>query len=177
MGKSHPRSRHRGSRFYLMNACIALVLHIFYWLAISDRLATSHQQNYNLEATEKFPRIAILCYHLIWMTWIIEKITWGVHQPNFLQVALGIVFFLPGMSLVAWAMRSNPYFMPNLAYPERIVRSGAYKFSRHPGYIGFVLMSGSLSLILGHSTGVFPLLAYWVMLGIRAKQENRLLYE
>ncbi len=159
-----------------MNACIAFVLHIFYGMAINDKTIVSHRQNYNMERMDTFPKIAVSCYHSIWLTWFIEKIIWGVERPIFPQIALGVAFFLIGAILSAWAMRSNPFFMPNLYLPSRIISTGAYRYFRHPGYLGMVLMSGSTFLILGHNLGIFPLCAYWTMLAIRVRQENRLLY-
>lgn len=176
MGKPYPRRGHCWSRFYLMNACIALVLHIAYWLSIGDKVAPSHRQNYNAERMDAFPKIAVSCYHLIWMTWLIEKAIWGVTQPSPLQVGIGIALFVPAMSLVVWAMQSNPFFMPNLYLPPRIIEAGPYRYFRHPGYLGMFFMAGATYLILGHFAGVFPLSAYWIMLGIRVRQENRLLY-
>jgi protein-S-isoprenylcysteine O-methyltransferase Ste14 len=59
--------------------------------------------------------------------------------------------------------------------PRCIVGDGPYRWLRHPGYGGFVLMAEGSFLTLGHWVGVFPLVACMGFLVARARRENRIL--
>jgi protein-S-isoprenylcysteine O-methyltransferase Ste14 len=55
------------------------------------------------------------------------------------------------------------------------VGDGPYRWMRHPGYAGFVLMAEGSFLALGHLVGVIPLVACISILVARARRENRIL--
>jgi protein-S-isoprenylcysteine O-methyltransferase Ste14 len=94
-----------------------------------------------------------------------------------MERAAGATLFVSGAALLIWARRINPFFIPVIREPRWIVEEGPYRWLRHPGYAGFVLMAEGSFLALGHWIGVFPLVAYLVFLVARARRENRILYE
>jgi protein-S-isoprenylcysteine O-methyltransferase Ste14 len=91
--------------------------------------------------------------------------------------AAGAALFAAGAALLIWSRRVNPFFIPAIREPRWIVGGGPYRWLRHPGYAGFVLMAEGSFLTLGHWAGVFPLVAYICLLVARARRENRILYE
>jgi protein-S-isoprenylcysteine O-methyltransferase Ste14 len=96
--------------------------------------------------------------------------------PSILARALGAFLFILGAALLIWARRVNPYFLPVVREPRWVVTEGPYRFTRHPGYMGYVVMAEGSWLMLGHWTGVFPLCAYIGFLVARTRRENRILY-
>ena len=82
-----------------------------------------------------------------------------------------------GLWLVAWAKAENPFFVRELKMPPRLIVTGPYRYLRHPGYVGFVLMSVGAFLAGGSSVYAVPfLLAYLLILWRRVRCEDKLLY-
>jgi protein-S-isoprenylcysteine O-methyltransferase Ste14 len=95
--------------------------------------------------------------------------------PSIWERALGSATFAAGAALLIWARRANPFFLPVIREPRWMVEDGPYRWLKHPGYIGFVLMADGTWLALGHWTGAFPVGAYIGFLLVRAQRENRIL--
>ncbi len=147
---------------------VALLLHVLYALSLS---LFANNKRVRLD---RFSTCAVILYHSIWASWVIEGF-WRIQPVFWLQVVAGCLFFVFGIACATWAIRSNPLFTPNLEVPDRIIATGAYAYMRHPAYLGFLLMSGGTFLTLNHKSGIFPLVAYWAMLSWRIKQENKIL--
>lgn len=92
-------------------------------------------------------------------------------------ILTGVALFVIGGALRIWAMVSNPYFLPSIEVPVRIITGGAYrwKWLRHPGYVALSLMASGTYLIAGHKASAIPLSCYLILLLIRARLENRIL--
>lgn len=90
---------------------------------------------------------------------------------------LGFIAYLNGFILVAWAKAENPFFVRELKMPPRLIVTGPYHYLRHPGYVGFVLMSTGAFFAGGASSFALPfLLAYLLILWRRVRCEDKLLY-
>ena len=90
---------------------------------------------------------------------------------------LGLAVYLIGLSLAAWARAANPFFVRELKMPPRLIVTGPYHYLRHPGYVGFVLMSVGAFFAGGSSVYAVPfLLAYLLILWRRVRCEDKLLY-
>lgn len=66
---------------------------------------------------------------------------------------LGLALFIPGMSLIGWAMAVNPWAEGTVRIQsdrgQQVVRTGAYRFVRHPMYLGMVLMNPGFACMFG----------------------------
>lgn len=108
---------------------------------------------------------------------------WAVPLTWFLAPAVstapergaGTALFATGAAMVIWARRANPFFIPVIREPQWVVDDGPYRWLKHPGYAGFVLMAEGSFLTLGHWVGVFPLVVCISFLVVRARRENRIL--
>jgi protein-S-isoprenylcysteine O-methyltransferase Ste14 len=116
-------------------------------------------------------------YYMSNILWWAVPLTWflapAVSTPP--ERAVGAALFAAGAAMVIWARRANPFFLPVIREPGWIVGDGPYRWLRHPGYAGFVLMAEGSFLALGHWVGVFPLVACISFLVARARRENRIL--
>jgi protein-S-isoprenylcysteine O-methyltransferase Ste14 len=110
--------------------------------------------------------------------WWGVPLTWFLAPsvPSVWARASGAILFTAGAALLIWARRVNPFFLPVVREPRWVVMEGPYRFTRHPGYMGLVVMAEGSWLMLGHWTGVFPLCAYIGFLVALARRENRILY-
>jgi protein-S-isoprenylcysteine O-methyltransferase Ste14 len=116
--------------------------------------------------------------------YVLNVLWWGVPMAWFLAPAepaswawaVGALLFIIGAALLIWTRRANPFFLPVIRMPRRLVTNGPYRWLRHPGYVAFVVMADGSWLMLGHWMGVVPLGAYIGFLVARAQLENRILY-
>jgi protein-S-isoprenylcysteine O-methyltransferase len=70
-----------------------------------------------------------------------------------LTVALGSALVLVGVALRLWAARTlGRYFTRSVLVREghRVITSGPYRFVRHPGYAGVLVVQVGLALTLGN---------------------------
>ncbi len=75
--------------------------------------------------------------------------------------AAGIVLVLAGMG----GLKKFGNGLPMNAFPpERFVTQGVYRFFRHPIYIGFCLLCGSISILAGSAAGFFLITPVMILL-------------
>ena len=82
-----------------------------------------------------------------------------------------------GLGLTSWAMIANMYFSTAVRIQSErghtVCRSGPYRFVRHPGYVGFVLQSLSLPLLLGSWWALVPGVIGALVMCLRTSLEDR----
>jgi protein-S-isoprenylcysteine O-methyltransferase Ste14 len=65
----------------------------------------------------------------------------------------GIVLFAASATLIIWVLVKNPHAESSVRIQEdrqhAVIRSGPYRFVRHPMYVGLILLYLSMALILG----------------------------
>jgi protein-S-isoprenylcysteine O-methyltransferase Ste14 len=78
------------------------------------------------------------------------------HQLQF--VAGFLVLF--GASIVLWAKKTNKFYAETVRIQyERyhaVITDGPYRYVRHPGYLGYMILCISAPLMLGSLTALFP---------------------
>jgi protein-S-isoprenylcysteine O-methyltransferase Ste14 len=84
--------------------------------------------------------------------------------PAWLRVGLGIPLLCLGVALIAWAFRELSV-STTLGLPGAFVRSGPYRFSRNPQYLGTCIYLAALAVLSGsHLTAVGSLaVALWFL--------------
>ncbi len=98
--------------------------------------------------------------------------------PFWLQV-LGLAGFAAGLAIATWAMLANPYFSSAVRMQpdrgQRLITSGPYRFVRHPGYSGGLLLLVCNGLALGSWIAMVPMLLILPLLVRRTLIEDRML--
>lgn len=93
----------------------------------------------------------------------------------------GAVTFALGYALFSWAMVSNAYFATFVRIQEdrghAVCTIGPYRFVRHPGYLGAIVQSLVIPLMLGSLWAFIPGVLAALLMGIRTALEDRTLYE
>jgi protein-S-isoprenylcysteine O-methyltransferase Ste14 len=91
----------------------------------------------------------------------------------------GGLLFAAGLALFGWAMISNAWFSTaSRVQPERaqaVCRRGPYRAVRHPGYVGSMLQSVGIPLLLGSLWALLPAIAAVVLMALRTSLEDRML--
>jgi protein-S-isoprenylcysteine O-methyltransferase Ste14 len=96
----------------------------------------------------------------------------AVHLAGFAGVALGL-------GLIGWSMVVNRFFSPVMRIQaergHHLVTAGPYRWVRHPGYAGIILLALSSGPALGSWWSMLPLAGYIALILRRAVREDRFL--
>ncbi len=95
------------------------------------------------------------------------------------HLAGGLIFVL-GSALFSWAMLSNTLFSSIARVQEdrghRVCSTGPYRFVRHPGYVGAILQSTGIPLLLGSLWALIPGALASGLMVVRTFLEDRMLH-
>ncbi len=93
--------------------------------------------------------------------------------------SIGIAGLVFGFGLFSWAMITNAYFATVVrvqqASGHTVCTTGPYQFVRHPGYVGSILESFALPLLLGSLWALIPGALAVVFIIVRTALEDRTL--
>jgi protein-S-isoprenylcysteine O-methyltransferase Ste14 len=107
-----------------------------------------------------------------------ERFGWTAELAAAWHLA-GALAFAAGLALFGWAMVTNAYFSTVVRIQaERghtVCRSGPYRWVRHPGYVGAILQSLAMPLLLGSAWALAPGVAAAALMTLRTALEDRTL--
>jgi len=117
--------------------------------------------------------------HTVLMGLDVGRFKWTLLDPWF--ILPGIIFFILAFILVYWSMAVNIHFETTVRIQHdrnhKVISSGPYRFLRHPGYLGLILVPFGSTMILGSMYGFITSFATFIVLGIRTWLEDRTLIE
>lgn len=106
------------------------------------------------------------------------RLAWSAPPPEWARAA-GVVLSAAAMALPVWALTVNRFFSSDARIQRdrghRVVTDGPYRFVRHPGYAGSVLLSLAMPVALGSWWSYLPALAGAALILRRLRLEDRLL--
>lgn len=89
------------------------------------------------------------------------RFTWGPTVP-LTVIFFGIFLYCVGQIILLWAKRANRFFSSVVRIQsdrkQEVCSTGPYSFIRHPGYLGGLIFSLGIPLMLGSYWGLVPLL-------------------
>ena len=99
--------------------------------------------------------------------------------PLYLQM-IGLAAAIFGYDfLLVWAMASNAFFVATVRIQSdrehAVVSSGPYRFIRHPGYLGTILLHLGVPLMLSSLWAAIPGIGAALALIVRTRYEDRML--
>ena len=107
-----------------------------------------------------------------------ERRHWAPPLPWSLHLA-AVVLLLAGDLLLLWAMAVNRFFAKIVRIQRerghRVVTVGPYRYVRHPGYVGWILLSAAIPLILGSLWALVPVGVAVAGMVVRTALEDRML--
>lgn len=105
---------------------------------------------------------------------------WSGHVPIGVTVA-GVALMLLGQILFAVAKRQNKFFSSTVRIQtergHHVCDTGLYRYVRHPGYLGMVMLQVAFPLVLNSYWAFIPTLFGLVLLVLRTVIEDRVLAE
>jgi protein-S-isoprenylcysteine O-methyltransferase Ste14 len=149
-----------------------LTLMLAYLAAGALLIPFKHRHAYQSCPKDKGYYVSNLLWWAVPLTWFLSPAVSTAPERS-----VGTALFAAGAAMVIWTRRVNPFFLSIIREPQWLVDDGPYRWLRHPGYAGFVLMAEGSFLTLGHWVGVFPLVACIGFLVARALRENRILIQ
>jgi len=91
----------------------------------------------------------------------------------------GWTAFLAGGALATWSAWVNSFFSSVVRIQSerghRVVREGPYRYVRHPGYVGGILLAPGTALVLGSLWALIPAGATIILLVARTYLEDAML--
>ncbi len=107
-----------------------------------------------------------------------ERFDWSP-ETGFGVRAAAFVILAASYGLFAWAMASNKFFSSIVRIQKDrghvVISSGPYRFVHHPAYIGQVISSLAIPLLLGSQWALIPVGLLIVVVVIRTALEDRTL--
>lgn len=92
---------------------------------------------------------------------------------------VGLVLIVTGYVLASFALIENAYFSGTVRIQaergHRVVSSGPYGFVRHPGYLGSLVASLGMPLLLDSAWAFIPVVVFGAFFIIRTRLEDRFL--
>lgn len=103
---------------------------------------------------------------------------WTPEPPLGAEIG-GAVLYLLGASWICWAMVSNRFFAPIVRIQtdrgHKVAMAGPYRIVRHPGYVGIVVCSLTVPLLLGSLWAFAPAVLQIGVTVLRTTLEDRTL--
>lgn len=114
--------------------------------------------------------------------WIVSgldyRFNWSTDTPLWLA-AISALFIFGGGLLALWAMASNRFFIGMVRIQEerghQVIKSGPYRYVRHPGYLGSLFFIFFTPLMLGSIWGLVPALLICGVVFLRTTLEDQVL--
>lgn len=92
---------------------------------------------------------------------------------------IGLALILAGYALGSYAFVENTFFSGTVRIQEerghKVVSSGPYGWMRHPGYLGSLVSSIGMPLLLDSTWAFIPVVVFAVFFVIRTRLEDRFL--
>jgi len=103
---------------------------------------------------------------------------WPLGMESFM---VGLILYFISVILIIWSMIKNPFFEPSARIQtdreQKVIKTGPYKFVRHPGYLSGILWHVAVPMILGSSLALLFSLIVMIILIIRTHLEDGLLQD
>jgi protein-S-isoprenylcysteine O-methyltransferase Ste14 len=101
---------------------------------------------------------------------------WSANMPVW-TVIPGVILMLIGQILFVLAKRENAFFTSTVRIQNahKVCDTGLYRFVRHPGYLGMLLLLSAFPLILQSKWAFIPMMAGVILLVFRTYLEDRFL--
>jgi protein-S-isoprenylcysteine O-methyltransferase Ste14 len=102
-----------------------------------------------------------------------------LRPPGIVASIFGLALFAAGWTLITVAMRANAFAAHVVTHQEergqRVIDSDPYRFVRHPMYSAVIPLLVGMSLWLGSFAGAIVAIVPTVLIGIRARLEEKFL--
>jgi protein-S-isoprenylcysteine O-methyltransferase Ste14 len=116
----------------------------------------------------------------VWLVGVLDtgRFGWSISFPFWGYLA-GYAIFILAVFMFTWPMLENKWFSSMVRIQkdrdQQVCQTGPYRFVRHPGYVGGILMTLSLGLLFGSLWALIPGGVAAILLIIRTGLEDKTL--
>jgi protein-S-isoprenylcysteine O-methyltransferase Ste14 len=162
---------------------LLMAAHPLLLIPLNPDLLAERQRGWRVEGVKSWDRIInSLNGGLMLLTWVVagfdQRWGWPGDVPVNLQRGAFVVAAL-GYGIFLWAMVSNAFFSEGVRIQtergHKVVRSGPYRFVRHPGYVGVLLSHLAVPLLLDSYWALIPAIVLAALVVLRTMLEDRTL--
>ncbi|MFC2098150.1 methyltransferase family protein [Bacteroidota bacterium] len=115
--------------------------------------------------------------HIVLMGLDAGRYGWSGLQKG--TIIPGLILYALAFLLVYWSMAVNTHFETTVRIQHdrnhKVISNGPYRFIRHPGYLGLILINFASTMIIGSAYGFITACGTFLVLGIRTLLEDRTL--
>lgn len=137
------------------------------------------------EGTKKFDKYLILSFFIlaIIVTPLIAglDVRYDICNIPFPYLYLAILLYILSAGFSLWPMLHNPFFEGTVRIQDdrmhKVIKTGPYKYVRHPGYVGMLFGSFPLPLAFGSALSFIPVFMMVVIIFVRTYYEDKTLQE
>jgi protein-S-isoprenylcysteine O-methyltransferase Ste14 len=116
--------------------------------------------------------------------WILAGLTYRFNWAPDVSPAwqfTGLVLTIIGYGIIVWAMGANAFFSPMVRIQKerdhQVAKGGPYQYLRHPGYLGAIVFSLGIPIMLNSWWAFIPGLGSVILYLIRTELEDQTLQE
>lgn len=159
--------------------CITLVL--IQSVLFKDRTDLAKERIKPGPGTKWWDKIFWVFYGLMYLAIVViapldaGRFEWSRHLSIYVYI-ISYIAFLFSIFIFGWAMWVNKWFSSVVRIQkerdQKVVQTGPYKIIRHPGYLGGILMGGTMPLVLGSLWGLIPGGIVMILLIVRTYLED-----
>lgn len=142
----------------------------------------NYNQHENTQPWDKWlsPLVAFGSVFILLVAGLDALYHWSAGFPLAVEIA-GLVLIAGGYILGSYAFIENAYFSGTVRIQDerghRVVSSGPYGWMRHPGYLGSLVASLGMPLLLDSIWAFIPVVIFGAFFIIRTRLEDRFLQE
>jgi protein-S-isoprenylcysteine O-methyltransferase Ste14 len=112
------------------------------------------------------------------LTALNARFEWAPRVSLSVQI-IALIFVMLGYAMFSWAMLSNRFFSKAVRIQrdrgQTVVTDGPYRYIRHPGYVGALLYTTAMPVMLGSLWALIPCVVTVLFLFLRTLLEDRML--
>jgi protein-S-isoprenylcysteine O-methyltransferase Ste14 len=163
-------------------------LNIFFLLVTSivlrDRRDLIKERLKPGEGTKKWDKVYTLVstplYFAMFLLSVLDaaRFSWTPEVP-FIVIVVGAVMFSIGQLMILWAKKANNFFSSVVRIQtdrnQTVCTDGPYRFVRHPGYLGGLIMTLATPLLLGSYGGLLFVVPAMIPVFWRTSLEDKML--
>jgi protein-S-isoprenylcysteine O-methyltransferase Ste14 len=106
------------------------------------------------------------------------RFNWSPTIADWIHVC-GLILMIMGQAFFSWSMISNHFFSTAVRLQfdrsHQVATRGPYRYVRHPGYVGFIILNLATPLIIGSLWALIPGAILTILFLIRTDLEDKTL--
>lgn len=154
-------------------------------IPINPELLAEREQGFRTEGVKRWDKyIASVAAGMLLPMWVVAGLDVRFHWTGVMPIRLhvgGLVANVLGYALFLWAMVSNAFFSEGVRIQtERghtVATIGPYRYVRHPGYAGAIVVAIATPFLLGSLWGLIPAILSAALYVVRTGLEDKTLLE